>query len=255
MKKSDYEVWNDLLWNYFFNYNSEYRSVTLYIDDELLHNISGKQADDFIYSIVKQSDDNNICKAAKSLFNKSNINDKKQPPMYFAYLCLFIYAWTVESEVKEDAYYERLRGILNKYNDLNKNISTQHFTQHSIIELWYGLEKYTNKIHNRELGFYTFKTIGNDKHIGISRAQALFNSEDKNKIDRIFGKEDVDKFSPGITLTKQEAKQFLEIHYHKLTKVTQKRYKNAIKRDDKDLLKTYYDLIILFLKYWGWYIF
>jgi len=181
----DYLQWNQLIASHFFYPNMAGKNVYLYVTQELIIGLgqdTGVGFSDFInavktgFRIKRQSE--GICKDA---LWSMKLRIDKQYPLYIGYLALFVLAAGVDGEFATHAYYPRLRELLGE-----SNATGTYPDFGEMWQLWKDLERWANEEKSGELGVFTCRSIGKQKHIGLPLAQTLLNEKERRDLPYIF---------------------------------------------------------------------
>jgi hypothetical protein len=187
----NYQDWNNQIAAHFFHPDMAGKNVYLYVNQELISSIGQKDKvslTDFINAIKTgrrakwQSE--GLCKDA--LWSMKKLTSDKYPS-YIGYLALFVLAAGVDGEFATHAYYPRLRELLGE--PIPKG-TYPNFGE--IWHLWQDLERWANKEKSGELGIFTCRSVGRQKHIGLPLAQALLSEEDRRLLPDIFADANLD---------------------------------------------------------------
>jgi hypothetical protein len=112
-------------------------------------------------------------------------------PSYIGYLALFVLAAGIEGDFDPKSYYPRLRKLLNE------PIATGTYPDFSEIwQLWQDLERWANQEKSGELGIFTCRSIGKQKHIGLPLAQTLLSEKERQLLPSIFATAYLDPTNP-----------------------------------------------------------
>ncbi len=189
-----YKDWNDLIAAHFFHRDMAGKNVYLYVTQELISDLGqdkGKGFADFIDAVktgfrLKQKSEG-ICKDALwSMRQKIGLY-----PSYIAYLALFVLAAGVDGEFATHAYYPRLREL---FGDPSATGTYPNFGE--MWQLWKDLSKWANEERSGELGIFTYRSVGNQIHIGLPLAQALLSEEERRSLPYIFAEANLDPMTP-----------------------------------------------------------
>jgi hypothetical protein len=180
-----YREWNDRIAAQCFRPDMVGKNVYLYITPELINSLGredGLGCSDFIsavkigFRLKRQSE--GICKDA--LWSMKQRRD--QYPLYIGYLALFVLAACVDGEFAAHAYYPRLRELLGE-----PSVTGTYPDFGEMWQLWQDLEHWANEERSGELGIFTYRNIGKQKHIGLPLAQTLLNEKECRDLPYIFG--------------------------------------------------------------------
>ena len=193
---TNFSIWCSRLIDYFFSAESAGKRVRLMMDEQTLErhfeDIGGSEA--FIKAIQEGPDwigssDSDITEICKSLLHQWLHPDARpqdypllenDAPPFFSYLCLFSYAWTIEGDYHASDFNRRLAAIYPSHG-LKRNQNMKWCTDH----LWQGLSDWSNQ-HKTDAGIFKIERLGGMKHVGISRAQAIFRPEEIEILPQIF---------------------------------------------------------------------
>jgi hypothetical protein len=178
----NYRDWNDRIACHFFRPDMAGKNVYLYVTQELISDlgqIKGVVCSDFIDAVKKgfRAKPEGICKDALWSI-KQKIG---QYPSYIGYLALFVLAAGVDGEFATHAYYPRLRELLGE-----SNATGTYPDFGEMWQLWKDLERWANEEKSGELGVFTCRSIGKQKHIGLPLAQTLLNEKERRDLPYIF---------------------------------------------------------------------
>lgn len=178
----NYRDWNDRIAAHFFRPEMAGKSTYLYVTQELIDDLGQPEhvgCADFINAVKKgfRVKPEGICKDALwSIKQKMG-----QYPYYIGYLALFVLAAGIEGDFDPNSYYPRLRKLLNEpitigtYPDFGE-----------MWQLWQDLERWANQENSGELGIFTCRSIGKQKHIGLPLAQTLLSEKERQLLPSIF---------------------------------------------------------------------
>lgn len=180
----NYRYWNDRIAAHFFHPDMAGKSVYLYVTQELISSLGqdkGVGFSDFINSVktgfIAKRLAQGLCQDALwSMRQKIGLY-----PSYIGYLALFVLAAGIEGDFDPKSYYPRLRKLLNE------PIATGTYPDFSEMwQLWQDLERWANQEKSGELGIFTCRSIGKQKHIGLPLAQTLLSEEERRSLPSIF---------------------------------------------------------------------
>ncbi len=190
----NYKDWNDLIAAHFFHSAMAGKNVYLYVTQELISNLGQDKNvgfEDFINAVKTgcraKEQSEGICKDA--LWSMKLRFDKY--PSYIGYLALFVLTAGVDGEFATHAYYPKLRELLGEpratgtYPNFGK-----------MGQLWQNLEYWANEEKSGELGIFTYRNVGNRRHIGLPLAQALLSEKERRSLAYIFADANLDPMVP-----------------------------------------------------------
>ncbi len=195
--KGNYLEWNNRIAKHFFNEEWAGREVLLYINEEIINNIGGDigNKDDFLRAVKegpsRASSKKSFCQKAYYIYkNWRNFKELEYPP-YIAYLALFVLAENVEGDFDGRAYYPRLNKLLGNTEDSGHPASFYYMR-----ELWIDLEKWSKEDKGEELGFFSFRIRGGNKHVGLPLSQTILSNKERDNLPFIFSEADLDPTDP-----------------------------------------------------------
>ncbi|MFA6371069.1 MAG: hypothetical protein WCW68_00440 [Methanothrix sp.] len=200
MPKMDYEGWNELISQNFFNSEMAGREVLLYVTSDIINQLgseTGENVDDFIKCIKEGppwTSRQGICQKALQCYDEWK-DTKQGYPQYLAYLAFFVLVAT-ESEIEgknfdQHAYYPKLRLLLGE------PIKTGAYPSFDKMDkLWDSLEKWTRNYKHKELGRFTKRIRGGNVHIGLPLSQTILSEDEQRFLHQIFIEAEIDPTDP-----------------------------------------------------------
>ena len=190
----NYLEWNNAIGKWFFNEEKAEQEVYLFISKNDIVRIgkeNGIEAqDDNIFidfidgirqGIPGRSSYGNILEHALYAYNKwkenpISIDDVQvEYPLYIGYLALFVLPLTesVQTDLRADAYYPRLRSFLNKF-DLPSMPAQNEYNNWN--PLWDDLFDWSFEKKNTELGYFEVHPFRNERwvYVGKPLSQSIF---------------------------------------------------------------------------------
>jgi hypothetical protein len=205
----NYLQWNQLIASHFFHPNMAGKNVYLYVTQELIIGLGqdkGVGFADFIQAVKtgcrKQSE--GLCKDARAIMKLRFGEYPDKYPSYIGYLALFVLAASVDGEFATHSYYPRLRELLGE-----RNATGTYPNFGEMGQLWKDISKWANEERAGELGIFTYRSVGNQIHIGLPLAQALLSEEERRSLPCIFADANLDP----MTLLEQEEMRLLVIKH------------------------------------------
>jgi len=225
-----YVEWNRVLGEYFFNENMAGREVLLYANFDLIEKLGselgGKEGFiDALKTGPKGFRDNDICIIAYKILQTWRFDRSADYPPYIAYLVLFVLAAYVDGDFDPNAYYPKLRFLLNINDD-----SYSFPYRHKMYELWDDLEKWSKEDREEELGSFTARIRGQRIHVGLPLSQTILSQEERDNLVKIFV---LANLEPGITLPDSEIQKVLTSYGGEYLNRRTSRLLNG--REDKEL--------------------
>ncbi len=191
-----YSQWNNKLATWFFNPDMEGYNVHLYVNQDLIDEISRDipEAGSFRTAVAGQPsapylNGKHICKRAYHEFLGWRIRNQDIPP-YVGYLCFFVLASGAEGDFAPHAYYPRLWTQL-MYE--GRSGPPRWFDR--MRELWDDLENWSVFDRQGKLGIFQSRSIGGHVHIGYPLSQAILVEQDRQVLPRVFFKAGLDPAS------------------------------------------------------------
>lgn len=197
----EYQQWESWLAAYYFCPEKQGLDVVLYANKQIIVDIGRKNNvrdvvldDDEIYhdfidtvklynpAKISHYTPEQICLSAYHVYQKSRILVANHPPLFLAYLVLFVLADVISTDdrLHPNAYYERLRLLIGANG---KGVLPDFY---KMDELWKALERWSSAITKGSRGHTRLLTMTGHVHINYPRSQALLNSEDRDKLPDIF---------------------------------------------------------------------
>ena len=197
----EYQQWESWLTAYYFCPEKQGLDVVLYANKQIIVDIGRKNNvrdvvldDDEIYhdfidtvklynpAKISHYTPEQICLSAYHVYQKSRILVANHPPLFLAYLVLFVLADVISTDdrLHPNAYYERLRLLIGANG---KGVLPDFY---KMDELWKALERWSSAITKGSRGHTRLLTMTGHVHINYPRSQALLNSEDRDKLPDIF---------------------------------------------------------------------
>ncbi|MEA3343213.1 MAG: hypothetical protein U9Q92_03535, partial [archaeon] len=141
----NYLEWNNLLAKYFFNEEKSGKEVLLYVNEDLINELGKPRGDDinnFLES-TKQGPRwitrSGVCQKALQSFEGWRNKGFEYPP-YISYLACFVLAAGTHEDCAPQAYYPRLRKLLNEEDNIGQLPSFN-----KMILLWDDLDKWSRE--------------------------------------------------------------------------------------------------------------
>ena len=189
----NYDQWNNLLSQWFFNREMKDQQVFLYITPEVLQQISqprigsisvDEAVRDFCTAVASKAR-SDICKSACDWAQDEEWRRSHSDcPPYLGFLALFVLAFTRRAALEGRGYYEKLNKLLRAYGYDGCDVNTARFSETSAA--WNDLQEWTHIRKNGSIGLFKFRRI-TWPHVGMPAAQALINIQDIEKLDDFFG--------------------------------------------------------------------
>ncbi len=194
----DYLKWNNSIAAHFFKPEMAGSTVHLYVTQQLITDIGqnyGADLPDFIKAVKTGPvgvQGNGICqKAWNSMDRWKYRHGQKDYPFYIGYLAIFVLAAGIEEHFSAQAYYPRLRKLLDE-----KPTSGQYQGFDQMGKLWDDLARWTNEYKSGELGIFNINIAGHWIHVGRPLAQTLLTEEERRELPSIFASADLDPTAP-----------------------------------------------------------
>ena len=180
-----YIVWNDALASHFFNPGMEGRIVYLDVNPNVLSDIRKRlepAAGDFINAVKigpPWAYRRGVCQQALQALQYWQHQRSGYPP-YIAYLSLFVLAAGSDGDYSHNAYYPRLRDLLDEPGDG----PLPSFDR--MWRLWDDLETWASLDRRGELGIFESRTTGGFRHIGYPISQCILSEQDRIALPQVF---------------------------------------------------------------------
>ncbi len=192
-----YLQWNDALAIRFFNNEMAGRSVYLYVTQKLIATMEQElepEAGQFLAAILAGPPwvtHQGTCQRALQAY--LDWRDRNLPfPPYIAYLGLFVLAGSTDGDFAVNAYYPRLRKLLDPDDPKKGTVpSFNHMWQ-----LWEDLETWSVRDRIGEVGIFQAYSTGGNVHIGFPLAQTMLTEQERKALPQVFYKEGLDPTSP-----------------------------------------------------------
>ena len=206
----EYQKWESWLAAYYFGPEKQGLDVVLYANKQIIVDIGRKNDSryvaleddeifhDFIDTVklynpakISRYTSEQICISANHAYQESKILVPNHPPLFLAYLVLFVLADVISTDdrLNPNAYYERLRRLIGANG---KSVLPDFY---EMDKLWKALEQWSRVITKGSKGYTRLLVMTDHVHINYPRSQALLNSEDRDKLPDIFYEA---RFEPGI---------------------------------------------------------
>jgi len=191
----DYLAWNEKLATHFFRPEQAGRPVYLFITEDVMNEIckqEGTTFADFVAALhtgppgtIRQG----LCIKAFQAYEGWRGRNHKWPP-YIAYLAAFVAAAGVEGDFAPNAYYSRLRALINEPGEGTLPSFGKMHTLWEDLEIWSTVDK------NGELGIFHVRSVGGWAHVGLPKAQTLLTHEELGLLSTIFWETELDPTAP-----------------------------------------------------------
>jgi hypothetical protein len=190
----NYRYWNDRIAAHFFHPDMAGKNVYLYVTLELISSLGQDDGLDFA-NFINSVKAGFIAKRLAQGLCQDALWSMRQKiglyPSYLGYLALFVLAAGIEGDFDPKSYYPRLRQLLNE------PIATGTYPDFSEMwQLWQDLERWANQEKSGELGIFTCRSIGKQKHIGLPLAQTLLSEKERQLLPSIFATAYLDPTNP-----------------------------------------------------------
>jgi len=192
----DYEGWNDLIAQKFFNKEMAGREVLLYVTKDILNQLGAKadkNFEDFIRCVKEGPSDSGrqgICQKALQCY-KDWWSIRQGYPQYIAYLALFVLAATIGGDFDPKAYYPRLRQLLGEPPKTGTYPSFE-----KMDKLWDNLEMWSKIYKHEELGRFSKRVRGGNVHVGLPFSQTILSEDERKVLPLIFSDAEIDPTDP-----------------------------------------------------------
>ena len=180
-----YLSWNDALAARFFNSDMQGRIVYLDVNHNVLSDIKRSlppEAGEFI-AAVKQGPPwvyrMGVCQRALQSHQSWRRRRLEFPP-YVAYLALFVLAAGTDGDYSHNAYYPRLRDLLDEPG----RGTLPSFDR--MWRLWDDLENWSILDKKGELGVFQSRTAGGYRHVGYPISQCILAEQDRIALPHVF---------------------------------------------------------------------
>jgi hypothetical protein len=193
---STYLRWNDALVAHFFRPDMAGRPVYLHVTENVISEVGerlGGGLAEFIAAVKEGppwATREGLCQRALQAFHDWRPRGLAHPP-YVAYLALFVLAAGVEGEFAQQAYYPRLRWLLE---DPDLDAGTLPSFER-MLDLWDDLEVWSARDANGELGIFTARIAGGKIHIGLPIGQTILTDSERRWLPHIFSEAGLDPTS------------------------------------------------------------
>ena len=193
----NYEEWNLVLNQHFFNEEMAGREVLLYANEALIRRLGGSDTSlqDFI-SAIRQgpagSTRSSFCQKALQAKEKWEDRSHSFPP-YLAYLVFFVVAAGTDEDFADHAFYPRLWRLLGE----ERSGAPPSFDQ--MISLWSDLEKWSRADRHEELGRFYAWPRGKWWHVGMPWSQLILSEDERKALPKIFYEAEFDPTAPPAT--------------------------------------------------------
>ena len=180
-----YLQWNDTLAAHFFNAEMSGRSVHLDVNQNLISELELElepEAGTFISAIKSGppwAHRRGICQRALEALQDWRYRNTEFPP-YVLYLGLFVLAGGADGDFSANAYYPRLRQLLDDPGE--KTFPSFRYMR----ELWHDLEDWSIYDKGGEYGVFRARPIGGKVHIGFPLGQLLLTEQERKELPQIF---------------------------------------------------------------------
>jgi hypothetical protein len=242
----NYFKWNDIIAKYFFNPEEAGKEILLYVNKDIIEELGQSYScglADFIDAVKAGpgwTTRSGFCQMALQACINWRKRDLIYPP-YIAYLACFVLAAGTDVDVRADAYYPRLKKLLNLQDDARfPSFDRMHV-------LWEDLEKWTREDKHEEWGRFIFGIRGNMIWVGLPRFQTLISAEERKNLALFFSAADLDPAdSPSHEVV---LKQLIYYGDHLLQRKT-KEVLNSASGDNKILKEKLLEFIMDELEEW-----
>ncbi len=129
-----------------------------------------------------------VCQSALVTFSGWRERELDFPP-YISYLILFVLAADFEGNYSPNAYYPRLRELLNEPGEGTLPSFDKMWM------LWEDLEHWSQDDKDYELGIFKANSIGRRIHVGYPLGQIILNEQEREQLPRIFEENRLDPSS------------------------------------------------------------
>lgn len=180
-----YLQWNDAIATRFFNQDMAGRNVYMYVNQGLISEMEQElepEAGKFLDAIKDGppwADSQSICQCALQAYTNWRDRCLHFPP-YIAYLGLFVLAGGADGDFSPNAYYPRLRELLE---DSGQGTIPSF---HHMWQLWEDLEEWSVFDRKGEFGMFRARIIGRKIHIGYPLAQSMLTEPERKALPRVF---------------------------------------------------------------------
>jgi hypothetical protein len=197
--------WNDRLASHFFHPEMAGRSVFLFVTQELLDELGGPTRDtwrNFVRLAMAghswcPSNLHNVCQKALHCLETWRLYDFHYPA-YLPYLGLFVLAAGKNGDFAPNAYYPRLRELLDEAG------SGMYPGFDKMWQLWDDLERWANDDMHGDLGTFTARVAGGWVHVGMPIAQTVLTEHERAALPAVFSAAALDPtaFPPDVELAR-----------------------------------------------------
>jgi hypothetical protein len=183
-EKSPYFLWNDRLFEHFFNVENAAQQVHLYVSQDLIDELSVEPPapGDFLSALKEGPPEATfsvgICGKAIRLLN--NWRAWSERPPYLAYLALFALAANSEQKWRPNRFYPGLREILGESGE------GIYPGFRETPKLWIDLEKWCNIEQQGAFGLFRAVRVGPFPYVSYPLAQVILSHEERQGLNDAF---------------------------------------------------------------------
>ena len=189
-----YLQWNDAIASHFFNREVAGRSVYLNVSQGLISEIEQELSPGitgFVTSVKRGPPwtyRQGLCQRALDAHWEWRRRSLEFPP-YVGYLALFVLAVGADGDFHPNAYYPRLRQLLDESGE------GMYPSFRYMWQLWDDLQEWAVLDKQGEFGNFESRTIGGHRHIGYPISQSILSEQDRLALPMVFFKAGLDPAS------------------------------------------------------------
>ena len=180
-----YLRWNNALAAHFFNTEMAGRSVHFNVNQSLIFELEQELVPEVGTFLAALRDgppwaySHGTCQRALDAHRNWRYRNIEFPP-YLTYLGLFVLAAGADGDFSPNAYYPRLRQMLDDSGE-GMFPSFQYMR-----ELWHDLEEWSIYDKRGEFGIFHARIIGGKVHIGYPLGQLMLTEQERKELPRVF---------------------------------------------------------------------